>query len=89
MDTSRADRTAPAVCTCICRFPCDAGAVGERGVNGGPPNRWVTPLTWRILLFTARVVVGAVCRLQVTGDLSPQLRSRFSIWPLSEEASVC
>jgi 1-acyl-sn-glycerol-3-phosphate acyltransferase len=35
----------------------------------------VTPLTWRILLVTARVVAGAVCRLRVTGDLSPELRS--------------
>jgi 1-acyl-sn-glycerol-3-phosphate acyltransferase len=44
-------------------------------VNGAPPEPWVTPLTWRILLVTARVLVAAVCRLRVTGELSPRLRS--------------
>jgi 1-acyl-sn-glycerol-3-phosphate acyltransferase len=59
----------------MCPLPCDAGAVGEGGVNGGPPDRWVTPLTWRILLVTARVLVGAVCRLRVTGDVPAPLRT--------------
>jgi 1-acyl-sn-glycerol-3-phosphate acyltransferase len=53
--------------------------VGERDVNGGdpaaPPQRWTAPLTWRILLATARVLVVPVCRLRVTGDLSPDLRA--------------
>jgi 1-acyl-sn-glycerol-3-phosphate acyltransferase len=48
-------------------------------VNGGdpPPSpvRWTAPLTWRILLAAARVLVVPVCRLRVTGDLSPDLRA--------------
>jgi 1-acyl-sn-glycerol-3-phosphate acyltransferase len=56
--------------------------VGERAVNAGEPAptagpgcRWTAPLTWRILLGAARVLVVPVCRLRVTGDLSPDLRA--------------
>jgi 1-acyl-sn-glycerol-3-phosphate acyltransferase len=53
--------------------------VGERAVNAGdrppPPKPWTPPLTWRILLAVARVLVLPMCRLRVTGELSPDLRT--------------
>ena len=53
--------------------------MGERAGNAGEPAppvpRWQTPLTWRILLVAARVVVAPVCRLRVTGELPPDLRA--------------
>jgi 1-acyl-sn-glycerol-3-phosphate acyltransferase len=53
--------------------------VGERAANAGEPATpapgWVTPLTWRILLVAARILVVPVCRLRVTGDLPPDLRA--------------
>jgi 1-acyl-sn-glycerol-3-phosphate acyltransferase len=38
-------------------------------------SRWRAPLTWRVLLFLARVLIVPVCRLRVTGDLPPALRA--------------
>ncbi len=55
--------------------------MGEREVNdddalpGPAATRWTPPLTWRILLIAARILVIPVCRLRVTGDLSAELRA--------------
>jgi 1-acyl-sn-glycerol-3-phosphate acyltransferase len=38
-------------------------------------GRWRAPRLWRVLLVVARVVAGLVCRVRVTGDLPPGLRS--------------
>jgi 1-acyl-sn-glycerol-3-phosphate acyltransferase len=35
---------------------------------------WRPPLVWRVLLVLARLAVPLVCRLRVTGDLSPAVR---------------
>ena len=35
---------------------------------------WRPPLLWRAAMAAARVVVGSVCRLRVTGDVPDDLR---------------
>src|SRR5688572_16857711 len=39
-----------------------------------PRRRWRPPRLWRFFQALARVLVAPLCRLEVTGDLSPALR---------------
>ncbi|UWZ49707.1 1-acyl-sn-glycerol-3-phosphate acyltransferase [Dactylosporangium matsuzakiense] len=50
------------------------GAGGPDGAGLGGGQRWRTPVTWKVLLGAARVVVWPVARLRVTGALPERLR---------------
>lgn len=43
---------------------------------GGADSAWRAPRVWRLLMVVARVVVGVVGRLRVSGDLPAELRGR-------------
>jgi 1-acyl-sn-glycerol-3-phosphate acyltransferase len=41
---------------------------------GGRVPTWRAPLLWRLAMWAARLVVGTVCRLRVSGDVPDDLR---------------
>ncbi len=41
---------------------------------GGPTRRWRVPVLWRFAMGLARVVVPAVCRLRIVGDVPAHVR---------------
>ena len=59
----------------------DAGAADDSTVASArtevaaDAEIWRTPPTWRVLLVAARILSVPVCRLRVSGELSPALRA--------------
>jgi 1-acyl-sn-glycerol-3-phosphate acyltransferase len=57
----------------------ESSAGGSDGSGSGRPGHaraggWPAPLVWRVLLVAARVLVGGVGRLRVTGEVPESLR---------------